>query len=72
MATRFILSGAPTTGETPFYSNMMQEWAQQTAFDRDIECYCLDAPLYLPTGSVKAYRCSDAVVGQDRMARREA
>lgn len=43
---------APVTGQTPLYSKQMQEWAAQNYMQQDIECYCLDAPVYIPTGGV--------------------
>ena len=44
------LIGAPITGQTPLYARQMQSWAEQYFNEQGIECYCLDAPLYLPTG----------------------
>ena len=44
---------AAMTGQTPMYSNQMQDWARQDFLIRDIECYCLDAPLFIPNGGTK-------------------
>jgi hypothetical protein len=50
LTMKHSLVSVSTTGQTPFFSTMMQHWAEQTCFERDIESYCLDAPDYIPTG----------------------
>lgn len=57
----------PVTGQTSFYSSMMQPWAEQHCFDDSIEGYCLDAPLSVPTGEVRAVFKGQRVNGR-RMA----
>ena len=41
---------ARVTGQTPLYCSQMQDWAVQHWDEQGIECYCLDAPDYVPTG----------------------
>ena len=51
----YVMALGPVTGSTPLYSSQMQEWAKQHMDRKDIECYCLDAPDYIPTGGAKVY-----------------
>ena len=44
----------PCTGQTALFPDQLQLWARQTCFDRDIECYCLDAPDTIPAGHVRS------------------
>ena len=72
MASVIHTVGCWVTGETPFYGSMMQEWAKQTSDNRGIECYCLDAPEYIPSGVTKLVSrqtgeiwAQDVFVGRD-------
>lgn len=65
----FLIS-APMTGMVNFYSPMMQEWAKQTWDNRDVECYCLDAPDYVPTGITHTVGKGQLGIGQAMFARR--
>ena len=67
-----ILVSVSITGQTPFFSTMMQQWAAQNCFDRDIECYCLDAPDYIPTGATRCVGSGSARMGQALSQRRDA
>lgn len=49
-----VICDVPVTGQTPLYCNQTQPWATQHIDDKSIECYCLDAPEYIPTGGVRA------------------
>lgn len=67
----YILIPCPVTGQTPLFSSLLQPWAHQFFNDSSIECYCLDAPSFVPTGNVKFYaRHSGAVFCQDQFVSR--
>mgnify|MGYP001338140442 CR=1 FL=1 len=59
-----ILVSVSTTGQTPFFSTMVQQWAAQNCFDRDIESYCIDAPDYIPTGVTRCVGRGTVVLAQ--------
>ncbi len=60
------LIGAPITGQTPLYCDQTQDWAGQSIYDKSIECYCLDAPAYMPSGSVRFIsRVNGQILAQD-------
>lgn len=67
----YILTGAPTTGQTPLTSKVLQPWAAQTLDERGIECYCLDAPTYIPTGRPKPYIFPSGVITVDQFVNRD-
>lgn len=43
---------APVTGQTALRYSQVQDWAKQCWNDQEIECYCIDAPLFIPDGVV--------------------
>jgi hypothetical protein len=55
---------APVTGQTPLFSHIVQPWAWQHFDDKNIECYCLDAPEYVPTGALRTLTRSGRVSGE--------
>lgn len=68
MPERFVMRhtivSVSTTGQTPFFSTMLQQWAAQNCFDRDIESYCIDAPDYIPTGKTHTVGSGQHRMGQ--------
>jgi hypothetical protein len=48
-----FLIPVPVTGNTPGYSNLIRPGYSADFRDDDIQLGCLDAPLYIPTGSTK-------------------
>jgi hypothetical protein len=71
MARSHFLIGAPVTGQTPFYWHQMQDWAKQYYNQQDIECYCLDAPMYIPTGVTRTIGSGQHRLGQALFVNRE-
>lgn len=57
----FRAIGAPATGQTPLFCDQMAPGFDQHIYDKSIECYCLDAPEYLPSGSPRAIGCGMAI-----------
>ena len=54
------------TGQTPLFCGQMQDWANQNIFNKEIECYCLDAPLSIPMGATHATYSVPAPIWKSR------
>lgn len=50
-----VIIPVPVTGQTALYSSQMQREFEQNIFDKGIECYCLDAPEYIPAGTHRTH-----------------
>lgn len=61
---RHVIVSCPRTGQTPLYSSMLQPWAEQHVAEKGIECYCLDAPDYIPTGKTHTVGSGQHRMGQ--------
>lgn len=64
MNSIYRLISVPCTGQTPIFASQLQGWAMQHWAEKGIECYCLDAPEYVPSGVVIGSRWNASKVGQ--------